>query len=113
MQIFGGTFAFIEGPSRRNYDTFPKAFVTTFQVVSGDDWNIIMYKGIDAVRILGGEWVVAEQTLVVGVRPPHPFASARLVCVVCVCVRVCVCVCVRVCVRAGARAVHVCVCVCV
>eukprot|EP01049_Picozoa_sp_SAG25_P010899 SAG25_NODE_1248_length_3497_cov_2.088287_2_plen_540_part_00 len=62
MQLFGGKFFF---PSRddcsswdmvqtgcsiprANFDTFGTAFVTIFQMLSGEDWNVVMYDGIAA-----------------------------------------------------------------
>lgn len=48
MQIFGGKLDFgeeIEKP-RSNYDSFWRAFVTVFQIMTGEDWNACMYFGI-------------------------------------------------------------------
>lgn len=42
MQIFGGTFNFPEGIPRGNFDSFHWAFVTTFQILSTENWNDIL-----------------------------------------------------------------------
>ncbi|OMJ73663.1 hypothetical protein SteCoe_27598 [Stentor coeruleus] len=42
MQIYGGTFNFPEGLPRGNFDTFHWAFVTTFQVLSTENWNDVL-----------------------------------------------------------------------
>ena len=34
-------------PPRANYDSFLWAFVTTFQVMSGENWNAVMYDAIE------------------------------------------------------------------
>ncbi|KAJ8279651.1 hypothetical protein COCON_G00067170 [Conger conger] len=43
MQLFGGRFIF-EEPT--NFDTFPAAIMTVFQILTGEDWNEVMYNGI-------------------------------------------------------------------
>lgn len=49
MQLFGGKFIF-EGEEEpmHNFNTLLSAFVTTFQVMTGEDWNEVMYDGIRA-----------------------------------------------------------------
>ncbi|OMJ93489.1 hypothetical protein SteCoe_3461 [Stentor coeruleus] len=42
MQIFGGTFNFPEGVPRGNFDSFHWAFVTTFQILSTENWNDVL-----------------------------------------------------------------------
>lgn len=42
MQIYGGTFNFPEGLPRGNFDTFHWAFITTFQVLSTENWNDVL-----------------------------------------------------------------------
>ena len=42
MKIFGGQFNFDEGTPRANFDSFHWAFVTTFQVLSTENWNDIL-----------------------------------------------------------------------
>ena len=39
MQVFGGAFNFPQGLPYGNYDTFHWAFVTTFQILSTENWN--------------------------------------------------------------------------
>ncbi|XP_039270704.2 voltage-dependent L-type calcium channel subunit alpha-1D-like isoform X2 [Styela clava] len=51
MQLFGGRFGDIaEGDVkiRSNFDTFPQALLTVFQILTGEDWNVVMYNGIEA-----------------------------------------------------------------
>nr|XP_022322875.1 voltage-dependent calcium channel type A subunit alpha-1-like [Crassostrea virginica] len=51
MQLFGGRFNFDEGRPEGHFDSFPRAILTVFQVVTGEDWNAVMYNG---VRSYGG-----------------------------------------------------------
>ncbi|XP_041133885.1 voltage-dependent R-type calcium channel subunit alpha-1E isoform X1 [Polyodon spathula] len=44
MQLFGGRFIFEDTPT--NFDTFPAAIMTVFQILTGEDWNEVMYNGI-------------------------------------------------------------------
>ncbi|XP_041091581.1 calcium channel, voltage-dependent, P/Q type, alpha 1A subunit, b [Polyodon spathula] len=46
MQLFGGQFNFKSGTPPTNFDTFPAAIMTVFQVLTGEDWNMVMYDGI-------------------------------------------------------------------
>ena len=39
---------------RHNFDTFKYSFTTVFQVMSGEDWNMVMYEGIGAAKTGGG-----------------------------------------------------------
>ncbi|CAH8494838.1 unnamed protein product [Dicrocoelium dendriticum] len=48
MQLFGGDFNFDEGRPTQNFDTFAKALMTVFQILTGEDWNTVMYNGIRA-----------------------------------------------------------------
>ncbi|KAM4050275.1 voltage-dependent L-type calcium channel subunit alpha-1S isoform 2-T2 [Anomaloglossus baeobatrachus] len=49
MQMFGGKFDFEDTEIRRStFDTFPQALITVFQVLTGEDWNSVMYNGIMA-----------------------------------------------------------------
>ncbi|KAI5610402.1 voltage-dependent R-type calcium channel subunit alpha-1E isoform X6, partial [Silurus asotus] len=45
MQLFGGRFIFEEF-TPTNFDTFPAAIMTVFQILTGEDWNEVMYNGI-------------------------------------------------------------------
>ncbi|CAG9772294.1 unnamed protein product [Ceutorhynchus assimilis] len=51
MQLFGGQFNFDGGTPAANFNTFPIALLTVFQILTGEDWNEVMYNGINA---LGG-----------------------------------------------------------
>ncbi|XP_075458515.1 voltage-dependent L-type calcium channel subunit alpha-1C isoform X5 [Ascaphus truei] len=49
MQLFGGKFNFDEMLTRRStFDNFPQALLTVFQILTGEDWNSVMYDGIMA-----------------------------------------------------------------
>jgi hypothetical protein len=52
MQLFGGHYNnFDDGHPRSNFDTFPKAWLTIFQVTSSDQWMSITW---EAMRL---QWV--------------------------------------------------------
>jgi len=46
MQIFGGRF--LDEESRATFDNFFQACFTVFQILTGEDWNVVMYDGIQA-----------------------------------------------------------------
>ncbi|XP_008407930.1 calcium channel, voltage-dependent, L type, alpha 1D subunit, a isoform X9 [Poecilia reticulata] len=49
MQVFGGKFNFDETQTKRStFDNFPQALLTVFQILTGEDWNAVMYDGIQA-----------------------------------------------------------------
>ncbi|XP_070246877.1 voltage-dependent L-type calcium channel subunit alpha-1D isoform X6 [Myotis yumanensis] len=49
MQLFGGKFNFDESQTKRStFDNFPQALLTVFQILTGEDWNAVMYDGIMA-----------------------------------------------------------------
>uniref|UniRef100_A0A3Q1F830 Voltage-dependent L-type calcium channel subunit alpha n=1 Tax=Acanthochromis polyacanthus TaxID=80966 RepID=A0A3Q1F830_9TELE len=49
MQVFGGKFNFDDHrPRRSNFDNFPQALISVFQILTGEDWTSIMYNGIMA-----------------------------------------------------------------
>uniref|UniRef100_A0A8C6T4L3 Voltage-dependent P/Q-type calcium channel subunit alpha-1A n=1 Tax=Neogobius melanostomus TaxID=47308 RepID=A0A8C6T4L3_9GOBI len=48
MQLFGGQFNFEKGTPSTNFDTFPAAIMTVFQILTGEDWNMVMYDGIQS-----------------------------------------------------------------
>ncbi|XP_060758443.1 voltage-dependent P/Q-type calcium channel subunit alpha-1A-like [Neoarius graeffei] len=48
MQLFGGQFNFESGTPPTNFDTFPAAIMTVFQILTGEDWNMVMYDGIES-----------------------------------------------------------------
>jgi len=52
MQLFGGRFNFgEEAAPRTNFDSFWRSLITVFQILTGEDWNAVMYFGIQS---LGG-----------------------------------------------------------
>uniref|UniRef100_A0A2K6G431 Voltage-dependent L-type calcium channel subunit alpha n=1 Tax=Propithecus coquereli TaxID=379532 RepID=A0A2K6G431_PROCO len=49
MQLFGGRYDFEDMEVRRsNFDNFPQALISVFQVLTGEDWTSMMYNGIMA-----------------------------------------------------------------
>uniref|UniRef100_A0A7N9B1X6 Voltage-dependent L-type calcium channel subunit alpha n=1 Tax=Mastacembelus armatus TaxID=205130 RepID=A0A7N9B1X6_9TELE len=49
MQVFGGKFNFPDqAKPRSTFDSFPQALITVFQILTGEDWNAVMYDGIMA-----------------------------------------------------------------
>ncbi|XP_046731246.1 calcium channel, voltage-dependent, L type, alpha 1D subunit, a isoform X1 [Silurus meridionalis] len=49
MQVFGGKFNFDGTHKKRSsFDNFPQALLTVFQILTGEDWNQVMYEGIMA-----------------------------------------------------------------
>merc|ERR1719483_1795196 len=48
MQLFGGTFNFTEGRPTSNFDSITSALLTVFQILTGEDWNQVMYTAIDS-----------------------------------------------------------------
>ncbi|XP_076740744.1 calcium channel, voltage-dependent, P/Q type, alpha 1A subunit, b isoform X8 [Maylandia zebra] len=48
MQLFGGQFNFDDGTPPTNFDTFAAAIMTVFQILTGEDWNEVMYYGIES-----------------------------------------------------------------
>nr|XP_017023069.1 voltage-dependent calcium channel type A subunit alpha-1 isoform X1 [Drosophila kikkawai] len=46
MQLFGGQFNLPGGTPETNFNTFPIALLTVFQILTGEDWNEVMYQGI-------------------------------------------------------------------
>ncbi|XP_067950470.1 voltage-dependent calcium channel type A subunit alpha-1-like [Watersipora subatra] len=46
MQLFGGEWNFGHGRPAQHFDTFPMALMTVFQILTGEDWNEVMYNGI-------------------------------------------------------------------
>ena len=43
MQLFGGNLNSEDGKPNTNFDSFIPAFLTVFQVLTGEDWVNIMY----------------------------------------------------------------------
>ncbi|XP_050519467.1 muscle calcium channel subunit alpha-1 isoform X6 [Diabrotica virgifera virgifera] len=49
MQVFGGRFnKDTEEKTRYNFDSFWQSLLTVFQILTGEDWNVVMYEGIAA-----------------------------------------------------------------
>ncbi|XP_074972053.1 voltage-dependent L-type calcium channel subunit alpha-1S-like [Phalacrocorax aristotelis] len=49
MQLFGGKFDFEDMEVQcSTFDNFPQALISVFQILTGEDWNSIMYDGIMA-----------------------------------------------------------------
>ncbi|KAH8395723.1 hypothetical protein KR222_011591, partial [Zaprionus bogoriensis] len=49
MQVFGGKFNFDDNEKyRMNFDCFWQSMLTVFQIMTGEDWNAVMYVGINA-----------------------------------------------------------------
>ncbi|XP_050313239.1 muscle calcium channel subunit alpha-1 isoform X2 [Anthonomus grandis grandis] len=49
MQVFGGRFnRKTEEKPRYNFDSFWQSLLTVFQILTGEDWNAVMYVGIEA-----------------------------------------------------------------
>merc|ERR1719510_1950517 len=47
MQIFGGKF-YDNPEARATFDSFFQSLFTVFQILTGEDWNMVMYDGIVA-----------------------------------------------------------------
>ncbi|XP_043195368.1 voltage-dependent calcium channel type A subunit alpha-1-like isoform X4 [Amphibalanus amphitrite] len=46
MQLFGGEWNFKDGTPPANFNSFAVALLTVFQILTGEDWNEVMYNGI-------------------------------------------------------------------
>ncbi|XP_052750950.1 muscle calcium channel subunit alpha-1-like isoform X3 [Galleria mellonella] len=62
MQVFGGRFDYKpeEVKERHNFDTFWQAVLTMFQILTGEDWNVVMYEGINAYGGAGTPGMLAS-----------------------------------------------------
>jgi len=58
MQIFGGRF--LNEESRSTFDNFFQACFTVFQILTGEDWNVVMYDGIQAYGGIKGMGSIAS-----------------------------------------------------
>jgi hypothetical protein len=61
MSLFAGKLdneSFVYGSSRANYDTLFISLVTTFQIVSGENWNDVMFRAMEFNETLGGVYFV-------------------------------------------------------
>ncbi len=43
MQLYGGKFDFKEGKPRQNFDSFNRAFLTMFQVLTMENWQSVLF----------------------------------------------------------------------
>merc|ERR1719334_3110609 len=57
MQIFGGRFKNEE--SRGTFNNFGQSCLTVFQILTGEDWNVVMYDGIEAYGGIKGMGAIA------------------------------------------------------
>ena len=46
MTLFGGKFQYKHQPPRTNFDDFWNSFLAVFQILTGEDWNAVMYEGV-------------------------------------------------------------------
>lgn len=46
MSLFGGKFNFDDETPDAHFNTFSPALLTVFQILTGEDWNEVMYDGI-------------------------------------------------------------------
>ncbi|XP_052745242.1 voltage-dependent calcium channel type D subunit alpha-1-like isoform X1 [Bicyclus anynana] len=62
MQVFGGRFDYdpMEQKERHNFDSFWQAVLTMFQILTGEDWNVVMYHGINAYGGAGSPGMLAS-----------------------------------------------------
>ncbi|KAG4066428.1 hypothetical protein HA402_007064 [Bradysia odoriphaga] len=58
MQLFGGKFNFDDETPDAHFDTFTPALLTVFQILTGEDWNEVMYDGIKSQGGVGGNGLV-------------------------------------------------------
>ncbi|XP_058829324.1 muscle calcium channel subunit alpha-1 isoform X4 [Topomyia yanbarensis] len=62
MQVFGGKFNFnsaVDKP-RSNFDSFVQSLLTVFQILTGEDWNAVMYDGIQAYGGVASIGIIAS-----------------------------------------------------
>merc|ERR1712142_371609 len=57
MQIFGGRF--INEEERGTFNNFGQSCLTVFQILTGEDWNVVMYDGIEAYGGIKGMGAIA------------------------------------------------------
>ncbi|CAF1363793.1 unnamed protein product [Adineta ricciae] len=58
MQLFGGEFNFEDETPLQNFNKFATALITVFQILTGEDWNEIMYNGINSQGGANGKGMV-------------------------------------------------------
>lgn len=60
MQLFGGQFNFDDGTPDANFNTFGISLLTVFQILTGEDWNEVMYSGISAMGGTGSGMIYSS-----------------------------------------------------
>ncbi|KAJ2939429.1 hypothetical protein O0L34_g10861 [Tuta absoluta] len=62
MQVFGGKFDYEaeKEKEKHNFDSFWQAVLTMFQILTGEDWNVVMYEGIKAYGGAGTPGMLAS-----------------------------------------------------
>ncbi|XP_049881606.1 muscle calcium channel subunit alpha-1-like isoform X1 [Pectinophora gossypiella] len=67
MQVFGGKFDYApeEEKEKHNFDSFWQAVLTMFQILTGEDWNVVMYHGINAYGGAGTPGMLASVYFIV------------------------------------------------
>merc|ERR1719394_2196644 len=63
MQLFGGKF--LDDESRATFDSFFQACFTVFQILTGEDWNVVMYDGIQAYGGIKGLGAIAAMYFII------------------------------------------------
>ncbi|VBB27397.1 unnamed protein product [Acanthocheilonema viteae] len=66
-KVFGGKFNFnpMNPKPRANFDTFTQALLTVFQILTGEDWNTVMYNGIASFGGVGSWGVLVSVYFIV------------------------------------------------
>uniref|UniRef100_A0A0R3RMG4 Voltage-dependent L-type calcium channel subunit alpha n=1 Tax=Elaeophora elaphi TaxID=1147741 RepID=A0A0R3RMG4_9BILA len=67
LHVFGGKFNFnpMNPKPRANFDTFIQALLTVFQILTGEDWNTVMYNGIASFGGVGSWGVLVSVYFIV------------------------------------------------
>ncbi|OXA55268.1 Muscle calcium channel subunit alpha-1 [Folsomia candida] len=67
MQIMGGKFNYdkFNNKPRNNFDSFSQSLLTVFQILTGEDWNVVMYQGIEAHGGVASLGIVASLYFIV------------------------------------------------
>ena len=47
LHLFGGSFGTLEEYPRDNFDTFGTALLTVFQILTGENWNAVMFNTVE------------------------------------------------------------------
>ena len=61
MQTFGGKFDFEDGKPRANFDSFHNSFVTVFQLLTMENWQVILYDTMrsDVNKVLTAVYLIS------------------------------------------------------